>query len=531
MTVRVATGLRAGDEIQVLDAVLSAGAGCARTGQSASRDLSLADQAALADGTFSFPAYTGVAAGVHSVLVTARGRTAAGLADRASRCVVFSITANRVVLVPLSSCDGGCPSSPGRAELTECLNGRCVAPTCLLDDPATAEDCCDRALLGEACVETPTLCRVDDDCGASIPCAQPAACIEGACVEPALDGCGDGEYCDSVAGMCVARAPGPDAGGLDGGAPSDAGPPIDATRDARAPADAGRDAPPRTDAGPIVTGEDCVRLGDDDGDGDADCDDYECLGRAICVSDCAPRAATRAPGEGIPLADHWYRVDHSAVLTPLDRICALEDLSGGRPLLADPTSMPLLADVGVGAGRHPAASFDLSTWLSARGTDLDVDRDGVYAVFLVLQDEADGSYQPFTAGTSPDGIAFDLVSLRFEHSVDLSGGMRRLVAHGSRFEAGTGHDSMPHVLTVVADATPPDGSIASLLDYRFDGSAVPLVLGLGSGTVDGRPVTGDPTTRVGPGRFRLAELLIYARPLSESQILQVEEYLTTRYAP
>jgi len=231
LTVRLQTGLRAGHEVRFVETRLFAGSvPCATSSTPRSLEgvvLAPGDQASLAAGVFGVAEFRGLARGTYTVQVRLRrppGDPRAGDDTGevlASRCVLTTLTNDRVVRVALTSdcADVDCPGPEGSPSFTECLNGRCVAAGCDPEDPSTAESCCDRAVLGSACDESPTVCAADSACRPGALCAGEPECIDGACVEPPADECGDGQFCSRSSGECLPVT----TGGSDAGVP-DAGP-------------------------------------------------------------------------------------------------------------------------------------------------------------------------------------------------------------------------------------------------------------------------------------------------------------------
>ncbi len=256
LTVRVVTGLRAGGDIDQLEALFFEGASdCAGvSGLSARRPVVALDQAALASTGLSIDTFAGLRPGTHAVLVSARG---AGVLV-ASRCTLVTLVNDRVLVVGLTTdCTGvACPGTEGSPSFTECLNGRCVEPGCVPDDAATTASCCDRAVLGDLCDSAPTLCEAALDCSGGIACVPPRACLDGICVEPSEDFCPEGQYCSTLTGVCRAFDVGADAGfdasradaasDPDATAGPDTGPQLDAAPDLDAPSEP--DAAPEADA-------------------------------------------------------------------------------------------------------------------------------------------------------------------------------------------------------------------------------------------------------------------------------------------
>jgi len=89
LTVRVQSGLRAEHEIARVEVAMAPGASCAEASASPRierRDLSISDQRALGDGTFTASVFEGLPAGLYTVRVTALRPEGRGLAEIPSRC-------------------------------------------------------------------------------------------------------------------------------------------------------------------------------------------------------------------------------------------------------------------------------------------------------------------------------------------------------------------------------------------------------------------------------------------------------------
>jgi hypothetical protein len=179
----------------------------------------------------------------------------------------ISLSVAGTVLVPvwlLRSClRVECPEPGGDRSLTECADGRCVAP-----------DCVDG--VGTGCPAP--VCDVASDCPlASVPCAV-AACREGHCViEPRPGACPAGMICDPGAG-CVEGPP--DAGMIDAGADV---PAMDAPR---ADTPAAGCVNPCNDRDPCTFNDTCVgsRCVGDPVDCTSDtCADRTCNGTSACT--------------------------------------------------------------------------------------------------------------------------------------------------------------------------------------------------------------------------------------------------------
>jgi len=414
LTVRVQSGLRAGDELRHVRASLVAGAvPCdEHDGRNApARTLAPSDQAALIAGTLEAGVFEALTPGVYTVRVQGR-RAGAGAPDSGSllvqRCVVTSIDANRVLRVPLSgACLGiSCPAADGDPAFSECLGGRCVDPRCDPDDASTASFCCDRTSLGDACDEPPTLCEADGDCPDGPSCGGPAMCVSRVCVTAEPDSCGDDAYCDTVADACLPVA---------GGGTMDAGP---------------------GDAGPEDSGPEYDAAQDDAGTADAPAD-------------------LDAPADDAPAAADARATDV------------------GRPLDAPIDARPVTVDAPLDAGRDAGSCGRTVLWLDGAGSDsitrIATDRSG--AVYLVAQlSELD-----LLPGLGGGGLvaldASDRVLWRATGVgpvLDLAADDGTLLVLGQRdvfrVNAGTGA-----VVTTLASFTPPMSS-AQLVAIAEDGA-------------------------------------------------------------
>ncbi|HJL14372.1 MAG TPA: hypothetical protein RMH99_01880 [Sandaracinaceae bacterium LLY-WYZ-13_1] len=126
------------------------------------------------------------------------------------RRILVELRSSAVVTVLATrDCAGiACPGPSDPASATECVDMRCVEPSCTPETPASCP---------------PPTCTRDDDCPAPPASCAVSRCVDGACLDSAReDACGAGTYCDPQAG-CLAR-PGvdagpPDAGARDGGIP------------------------------------------------------------------------------------------------------------------------------------------------------------------------------------------------------------------------------------------------------------------------------------------------------------------------
>lgn len=109
------------------------------------------------------------------------------------RAVTELVGLRVVVLIASRSCrDTRCPMRGEDPGLTECVDGVCVPPSCLPDDPG-------------GCGGART-CEEAESCPIPSPCAE-AECVGGLCAPRARhDLCAEGEYCDADAG-CRPRPP------------------------------------------------------------------------------------------------------------------------------------------------------------------------------------------------------------------------------------------------------------------------------------------------------------------------------------
>jgi alpha-tubulin suppressor-like RCC1 family protein len=251
LTLRAQSGLEAYEEARSVSAEVFRGAvGCdaldERPLATVGSAIGPADGPSLRRGELSIGDVGGLAEGLYTVRATLfrppTGAWARG-APLVERCVSVSVSADRVVRIPLTAdCVGVvCPRDGGDPSFDQCLNGACVDPRCELDDPTTARFCCDSTAPGADCEGAPAACEAALDCASPARCVTELACEEGVCVS-VVDACDEGQYCDVEADRCRARSFAGDAG-LDASVGLDAG--VDAP-----PPDAW--IPPTFDAGPLV---------------------------------------------------------------------------------------------------------------------------------------------------------------------------------------------------------------------------------------------------------------------------------------
>ena len=196
LTVRVQSGLRAGDELRHVRAFVFRGGSCVDAVEIGAGALPLErdEQSALGAGTLTVAEVGPLEPGVYAVQLVGRRPGATGAESGAvllERCVVTSISNDRVLRIALTTACVGvtCPAAGGSEAFTECLNGQCVDPRCDPTRPETEAFCCDRDRLGDACDADPSVCRDDDDCDVIADCVGAPRCSEGACIEAEDDRC------------------------------------------------------------------------------------------------------------------------------------------------------------------------------------------------------------------------------------------------------------------------------------------------------------------------------------------------------
>jgi hypothetical protein len=503
LTVRVQSGLRAGFEIRHVEARLYRGSvPCATDDaplRSSGRALAPTDQGALADGALTATTFDALEPGLYTV--RARFRRPPPSPDQSSdsgtvlveRCLVTSLSSDRVVRIALTSdcVNVECPAPAGSPAFDQCLNGRCVDPRCDPDDPTTADFCCDRALLGDACDTDPTLCRDASACEPTLACAGASRCEGGVCVEPEDDACGAATYCASETGTCL---PEPTLDGLDAGA---------------------------RDGGVPGIGEICVLSGDEDGDGDADCADLECTSSRFCLLEgCAPITRGPPPGEPIPVPTHWFRGDLSPIVTPRGELCALVDLVGGIHL----GSVVSVEDAASTIGGQPAIALAGPASLGLLSAETLVPWDGDHSLFLVTQSEdASNGGTPLVV-TAPPPETDRTLQLRH------SDGRVLLGLEASTWDVGPYTAGEPTLFALSLGPLVRDEPFELEAGTSADATAT-LVAGTGLADPPSRP--GSTSVLVqGPAdasTLRVAEILSYDRRLSAAERDQVEVYLANRY--
>lgn len=514
LTIRVHSGLRAGDELRELQVSLFHGGACSGTSESLPMVmLARSDQDALSRGTLG-AGEVERPVGTHAILVRA------DVASRnVRRCVVVSLIADRVVRIPLTvDClDVECPAPAGSPSFSECLNGRCVDPRCDPDDPSTIDFCCDRTVLGDTCDADPTLCRAADDCTATLTCAAPD-CVRGVCAEAASE-CDDGSFCSIETRTCEPREATTDAGTLD----------ADPTELDAAAGDAGADDAGSGDAGSGDSSaaidafapppEDCVLLGDEDGANGADCSDPVCASHPVCTLSCAPIARPGAPVADVPTPLHWYRGDLGVVVDATDRVCAWVDLVGDAHFAAF-------------GERPPAYDVGTSTLVVDGPDTLDVTSDlgvgaaGSFTVFLVTQARRSrGSVGDFVVGTP--------TSVLFQASQGMGPSSTRYQLGLGTALYDLGFDRPPEATreSFVVGSLVGAPSMAERVEYRLNGFAAAPRLLSGSDVGGDGTSSGVVTARFGgtSDAYLLLELITYDRALDATERGRVEAYLDGRY--
>ncbi|MFO0714751.1 MAG: hypothetical protein U0353_33230 [Sandaracinus sp.] len=523
LTVRVQSGLRAGHEVRYVEAAVFTGSVACDTTSAPRSEHGLAvtasDQQSFGAGTLTAGTFEGLPAGLYTVRATfrrppadsaARPDSGAVLVDR---CLVTTLTADRVVRIALTTdCLAvECPAPDGSEAFSQCLNGRCVDPRCDPDDPSTAAYCCDRATLGALCDAEPTLCARASDCAPTVSCSGAPRCEGGICVEPDDDACEEGAYCDAEADSCRSEpSPPPDAGTPDGGV-VDAGP--------------RRDAPGLDVGTGGVTGEDCVLVSDEDGDGLSDCADPECFGSAVCtIPGCAPIPRPARPTASIPEPLHWYRADHG-VFGSAGEVCALADLIATDHFVTD-AELPPHRDV---IGDGDAVLVSASERLYAARTRLGLGFGGDYSVVVVSQ-RATGAGSAFPAfrGWLPTS---DWTFLELQtHFAPRN--QHRLVMLLGVFEVGSAVGTGPTLETVLVAPLSAGDDLRDRVAYYRNGTVIGLSLFSGSPIVPAIDLSAAGEGSLGPGTsgsIRVGEVLTYDHALTESERLQVETYLSDLY--
>jgi len=541
LTVRIQSGLRAGDELRHARArVLSGSVRCSSAGEidGGGRELARSDQQALGEGSITIAEIGSLSPGIYTVHVLARRPGAGGPESGAvliERCVVTSVTGDRVLRVPLTTdCIGvTCPAPAGSPAFDQCLQGRCVDPRCDPDDPATSSFCCDRSVLGEECDIDPTLCRDSSECMMTLDCSGASTCEGGVCVEPAGDTCPDGEHCDALSGSCE---PDPSVGSSDAGL-RDAG--LDAPLDLDAPSpdafavpDAGSldavilPADAHTDATTERAGEDCTLAGDEDLDGVFDCEDPECVTTVMCTAGCTVLPSPpRTPTAAISPPTHWYRIPESVVSNTRGEVCALRDLAGSAHFMAIDRTITGIRSY---ASTRQGLAIDPGQRL-ASPSNLGLGPGGGYSAFVVL------------GPGDPETLEADFTMLRtwapassarhFSWQVSYASGPRyfTLGVQEGLFDVGFTAGHPFNMAGVLADPIVAGDDLASRIRY-FQGLDSPRVARLTGGSgIAGAPTGPEPTrAELGPSDsagVRLEEIVLYDRVVSAAELAQVRTYL------
>ncbi len=145
----------------------------------------------------------GIANGVHEVELTLIDPAGGRLASRTTVARVEHALA-LVVLITRDCGDRSCPGSSDASDATECVDARCVPPSC---HPGAPDTC-----------GAPT-CQSEAECVATLACAVPS-CVSGFCLfSPSDAACAPGERCDPSAG-CEPVDPPPSDAGVDACVPT-----------------------------------------------------------------------------------------------------------------------------------------------------------------------------------------------------------------------------------------------------------------------------------------------------------------------
>ncbi|MBN8612035.1 MAG: hypothetical protein J0L92_15685 [Deltaproteobacteria bacterium] len=554
LTVRIQTGLRAEHEVRYVEVAYVSGArACSEVDAAAEgREIVESDQAALVDGSFTVREITDLAPGVYTVRARVRrpppdaGGDPEDGATLLTRCVTVSITGSRVLRIPLTSdcVNVECPAPAGSAAFSECLAGRCVDPRCDPDDPSTAELCCDRALLGDACDDDPTLCRSSDDCEPTLACAGTPSCEARVCVEPVEDACEDDAYCSVETSTClpVSGARG-DAGVPDAAMPIDVyvPPGVDASfpdafeDDAAMPVDA--HVPPGVDANvpdayeepdayvgpdaPFSGAEDCSLEGDEDGLGGADCADPACFTHPFCVHpDCPPYSPRVPPTAAIPTPTHWYRGDYGRITGLRTDVCGWRDIVGGAHLFRDD-----LFVYATSLGSQPAVGFGDRRRLVIDDDDLGLSQRGDFSVFIVAQRAGAMGTMTVLRSWLP-GVTHEV----FTTSHAAGSGSFGVVVRGNTYALGDVPSSDPLRESFVVGSLVRASSIAGQIEYRRQGIVVPLMLQSGTDMTGSSSIAAVPQLVLGgEGEVIIAEILLYDHAVTPAERAMIEAYLEARY--
>ncbi len=571
LTVRVQTGFRAGrDFTAVRTDVLAGSVRCEQplTPGSDARAAFPTEQPDFVIGAFTGTEARGLSPGIYTARVTLFTSSGEPLAHR---CVVTSLTNDRVVRVALTvDCLGVmCPAPAGSPQFDQCLNGRCVTEECNPDDASTLEQCCDRSALGALCDTDPTLCESGDDCGQTLMCSSAPSCEGGACIEPVEDLCGEGQYCDALANMCVAGGePPPDAGprdaGMDAGA-SDAGE-LDAPSadpDAFLPTDpdartadafvpAAEDAPfpdvfvtpdafvmpdvfigidvfvtpdafvmPDTFVTPdaFVSGGpegSCTNATDGDSDGLIDCEDTDCVGHPDCIGlGCTVAMDFMDPGaEGLPVTPRgpvrWWRTDRNFSTRPFG-VCGWGDIIGG--LVLRPTSMSR-ASLSVPIGGSSLIAVAPGDVLSAPDP-LALPQDHARTIIVIGRHSSAGVTRVFVTGATNrpalvTGLRHEASGYAYENAIVIGMG-------GGPVVSGLAHEylAMPSSHTPSTSELRINGMLRTLADLGE--MSLPYAAN--------RQYVG---SAVSTGMVEVLEIIVYDRMLDAPQRAMVEAYASAR---
>lgn len=207
LTVQVATGLVAGPEFSLVTTELLE----SNVDLDSARTLATHETLAAFGQSFArgrrVTSFEELEPGMHTVRVRLYRPDGTLLIQHRTR---VTLDGNYVLTLHLTrDCvDVMCPNPGGSAAFTECLQGTCVSPDCIADDPASCA--------GSEIV----FCNDASECSSTAACAQ-SLCIDGICEQEARDGaCEPTEWCDPDPNGGCLPAPSPDAGlPVDAGVP------------------------------------------------------------------------------------------------------------------------------------------------------------------------------------------------------------------------------------------------------------------------------------------------------------------------
>jgi len=283
-----------------------------------------------------------------------------------------------------------------------------------------------------------------------------------------------------------------------------------------------------------------------DGASDADADAGTPLFAFDGGPDCHPVTSVTtlsAVAAGLPAAGMalWLRADHGVYASTSGAgapgVCAWLDLSGGTTVLASsgPTARPSWLTTGIGG--NAAIQFSDSTQALVTAGVLGIGATSARTFVAVEKlTSANGRFDPVEQGQggSP-GTYINIDASTWQTLGNLEGSY---VTNNSfdTAAATTTAAARVHVLSVGSMTV--GAPLAGAIDYRIDGTSMPLTLRAGSGTFEdfstanytavggfGTPSMGGTITG-----GMVAEVVVYDRALTASEILAVEAALKARYA-